>query len=101
VTRDLPGLTAQGPVERRPVSAAHWGRGPFAPRGGPAWSGTGGWGPPRGRPFGPLLLVALIVAAFTGGWWIVFPILACLWLTAAFTGLRHIRRRHSAISPRR
>jgi Domain of unknown function (DUF1707) len=103
VTRDLPGPPAHGAVARGPVDAAPWGRGPFAPRGGrgPAWTGTGRWGPPRGRPFGPLLLLALIVAAVTGGWWIVLPVLAFLWLTAAFAGLRHARRRHSPISLRR
>ncbi|MFB9840538.1 hypothetical protein, partial [Actinoallomurus acaciae] len=55
-----------------------------------------GWGPPRGRPFGPLLLVALIVSAVTGGWWVVFPLLACLWLVVAFRGIRHARRHLTA-----
>ncbi|MGI5230995.1 DUF1707 SHOCT-like domain-containing protein [Actinoallomurus sp. CA-142502] len=80
------------------------GGGPLVGRGGPAWAAArggwgpawNGWGPPRGRPFGPLLLVALIITAVTGGWWVVLPLLACLWLAVAFRGLRGIRhaRRH-------
>jgi hypothetical protein len=124
VTRDLPGpapsrLPAEhphGPWERgmadrpfgggmaehpfgpwgRGMGAAHWGRGPY----GPAWRGhsRGGWGSPRGRIFGPILLVALVAAAF-GGWWIFFPLLACVWFTAAFTRIRYARR-HLAASRR-
>jgi hypothetical protein len=109
ITRDLPGALAATDAARRPagpwgrgtwdMATAHWCRGmPAAPRAwgparggwGPAWSG---WGPPRGRPFGPLLLVALIVAAVTGGWWVVVPALACLWLAVAVRGIRHARRR--------
>jgi hypothetical protein len=97
VTRDLPGATpAVAPEGRGPweMGAAYWGRGPLnAP-----WP-RGRWGPPR-RPFGPLLLVALVVAAFTG-WWVVFPLLAFVWFTAAFTGLRHMRRRHASFPARR
>src|SRR5213080_79794 len=98
VTRDLPGPTpSRLPAEhpygpwgrgmaahpfgpwgrgRGEMGAAHWGRGPY----GPAWRGhsRGGWGPPRGRIFRPILLVGLVAAAF-GGWWVVFPLLACVW----------------------
>jgi hypothetical protein len=97
VTRDLPGpgsdrhpvAAGRGPWE---MGAAYWGRGALnAP-----WP-RGRWGPPR-RPFGPLLLVALVVAAFTG-WWVIFPLLAFLWVTAAFTGLRHLRRHHHGSLP--
>ncbi|MGH3381957.1 MAG: DUF1707 SHOCT-like domain-containing protein [Actinoallomurus sp.] len=100
VTRDLPGPApsrlpaerASGPWGhgREEMGAAHWGRGPF----GPPWRGPsrGGWGPRHGRPFGPILLVALVVAAFSG-WWVVFPLLACVWFAAAFTRLRYARRR--------
>ena len=78
------------------MEAAHWGRGPY----GPAWRGhsRGGWGPPRGRIFGPILLVVLVAAAF-GGWWVVFPLLACVWFTAVFARLRYARR-HLASSRR-
>jgi hypothetical protein len=86
VTADLPGTPAV-PSPGPPVAAAYWGRGPYAA----AWP-RGGWGPRRGRPFGPLLLVAVVVTALTGGWFIL-PLLACVWLTVAFTGLRHARRR--------
>ncbi len=74
------------------MSAAYGGRGPL----GPPWpyGGRGhGRGPRHGRPFGPLLLVAVVVAAFTG-WWMILPVLACVWFAAAFAGLRHTRRRH-------
>jgi hypothetical protein len=115
VTRDLPGpapsrLPAEhsydswgrGMAERpfgpwgRGMGAAHWGRGPY----GPAWQGhsRGGWGPPRGRIFGPILLAALVAAAF-GGWWVIFPLLACVWFTAVLTRLRYARR-HLASSRR-
>jgi hypothetical protein len=106
VTRDLPGTAqaqlpaglpsgtrAHGPWGRGApweMGAAHWGR-------GPSWR-RDGWGPPRGRPFGPILLVALVAAAFTGSW-VVLPLLACVWFTAAFAGLRYARRR--LISSRR
>lgn len=80
VTRDLP-----GPATAQP----HWSRGP-----GP-WA----YGPRRGRPFFPLVLVAVVVAAATG-WWPVFPLLAVLWFAAAFTGLRYARR-HAALTGRR
>lgn len=94
VTRDLPGPAP----DRRPVAA---GRGPWE-MGAAYWGGgalnspwaRGRWGPRR-RPFGPLLLVAVLVAAFTG-WWLIFPLLACLWFTAAFIGVRHLRRHHPA-----
>jgi len=103
VTRDLPATTpamaamaavgdpslrGRGPRE---IGPAYWGRAdsPWPP---------GRWGPRR-RPFGPLLLVVLIVAAFTG-WWVVFPLLAFVWFAAAFTGLRHVRRRHTSFPPR-
>jgi len=113
VTRDLPGATPA--TERSPVPR---GRGPWRspdPRGrgpwemGPAYWGhgplgspwvRGRWGPPRGRPFGPLLLVALVVAAFTG-WWMIFPLLACVWFAAAFAGLRRLRRHHASLPARR
>jgi uncharacterized membrane protein len=106
VTRDLPGTNDLAPV-RRPhgpwrgrgpweIGTMHWGRGPMTS----PWP-RGGWGPPRGRPFGPLLLVALIVGAFTG-WWVIFPLLAFVWFTAAFTGLRHARHHRRAwLSSRR
>jgi uncharacterized membrane protein len=100
VTRDLPGTA----LTERPA-AAPWGRGPWG-RGpwemGAAYWGErplaspwphGRWGGPP-RRFGPLLLVALIAAAFTG-WWVILPLLACVWFTAAFTGLRHARRRRA------
>ena len=101
VTRDLPGTApAQPPVRhhagpRGPweTGAAHWGRGPLTS----PWQ-RGGWHRPR--PFGPLLLVALVVAAFTG-WWVVFPLLACMWFAVAFTGLRHARRHHASFPVRR
>jgi hypothetical protein len=102
VTRDLPGATPDRLPAGRPsgpweMGAAHWGRGPSWRHGG--WGPPrGGWGPRRGRPFGPILLVALVVAAFTG-WWVVLPLLACVWFTAGFAGLRYARRR--AISSRR
>ncbi|GAB2822237.1 hypothetical protein GCM10027176_28330 [Actinoallomurus bryophytorum] len=109
VTRDLPGGTPARTPERHPA-AGSWGRGPWgrdpwemgaAYRGrGPLTSPwpRGGWGRPR--PFGPLLLVALVVAAFTGGW-VILPVLACVWFAVAFTGLRHARRRHASFSVRR
>jgi Domain of unknown function (DUF1707) len=116
VTRDLPGASperASALAWRRDPwepGAAHWGRGPLAPAGRPwpwpAWGpphGRGprpGWGPPGRRPFGPLPLVALAVAAFTG-WWMIFPVLFCVWFAAAFTVLRYTRRRHRPITPRR
>src|SRR5690242_9974911 len=64
VTRDLPApapdgrpvVVGRGPWE---MGAAYWGRGAL----NSPWP-RGRWGPPR-RPFGPLLLVALVVAAFT------------------------------------
>jgi uncharacterized membrane protein len=97
VTRDLPGPAAsparyegRGPWE---IGAAHWGRGPFPPHARGPWRGRElrhGWGPPRRRPFGPLLLVALVVAAFTG-WWVIFPVLFCVWFAAAVTFLRFAR----------
>jgi hypothetical protein len=104
VTRDLPGTTpaqdsgrqpATGPWGRGPweMGTAYWGRGPLTS----PWP-RGRWGPPR--PFGPLLLVALVVAAFTG-WWVIFPLLGCAWFAAAFTGLRHARRRHASLPARR
>lgn len=105
VTRDLPGT---GDTDRLPESrpygpwemgAAHWGRGPAWRHGG--WAPhRAGWGPPRGRPpFAPILLVALIVAVFTG-WWLILPLLFCLRFVAAFAGpfrrpsgrLSHLRR---------
>jgi hypothetical protein len=114
VTRDLPAPPGErGPFE---PGAAHRGRGPLVPatghpwprhgrgphaRGPHAWGpyglgpyglGPRGWGPPGRRPFGPLLLVALVVAAFTG-WWVIFPVLFCVWFAAAFTILRFARRR--------
>ncbi|WP_329239892.1 DUF1707 domain-containing protein [Actinoallomurus sp. NBC_01490] len=79
-------MSRRGPARARREWAAYGGW-------GPAWSG---WGPPRGRPFGPLLLVALIVAAVTGGWWVLFPLLACLWLAVAVRGIRHARRHLTA-----
>jgi hypothetical protein len=95
VTADLPGtLAVLSPAGHVP-SPAGWGRGPYAA----AWP-RGGWGPRRGRPFGPLLLVAVVVAALTGGWFIL-PLLACLWFTVAFTGLRHARRRRLSLIMRR
>jgi hypothetical protein len=93
VTADLPGTPA-APSPAPPV-AAYWGRGPYAA----AWP-RGGWGPRRGRPFGPLLLVAVVVTALTGGWFIL-PLLACVWFTVAFTGLRHARRRRLSLTTRR
>jgi Domain of unknown function (DUF1707) len=105
VTLDLPGTAPAQPATGRPSGpwgrkwgAVHWGRSPFAAPGwGPA---RAGWGPPRGRPFGPILLVALVVAAFTG-WWVVFPLLACVWFTVAFAGFRHVTRRRLPSSSRR
>jgi len=102
VTRDLPGplpeRAPEVPWGRSPweMGVAHWGRGPLAMAGRP-WP-RGGWGPHHRRPFGPLLLVALVVAAFTG-WWVIFPVLFCVWFAAAFTVLRYARRRH--LAPRR
>ena len=109
VTRDLPGGTpvpasvqhpAAGPWGRGPwgrgpweMGAAYWGRGPLDS----PWPRRG-WGRPR--PFGPLLLVALLAAAFTG-WWVILPLLAFAWFAAAFTGLRHARRRHASSPVRR
>jgi hypothetical protein len=94
VTRDLPGTLV-------PAQQPRGGRGPWE-MGGPPWRRgpmtpgrpRGAWGPPRGRPFGPLLLVALIIGAVTG-WWLIFPILALVWFAAAFTVLRRVRRRHA------
>jgi hypothetical protein len=95
VTRDLPAPDGRPVVpESWETGAAHRGRGaPYPP-----WA-HGRRGPHR-RPFGPLLLVALVVAAFTG-WWAIFPVLACVWFAAAFTGLRHMRRHHGSLSVRR
>lgn len=110
VTRDLPGPPpAPGRPDPYEPGAAHWGRGPFV--GGPPWRPHGqgllyghglqhGWGPPGRRPFGPLLLVALVVAAFTG-WWVIFPVLFFVWFAAAFTILRFARRRLPAPPGRR
>jgi hypothetical protein len=104
VTRDLPGpLTERAsavPWGRGPweTGVAHWGRGPLAMAGRP-WP-RGGWGPHRRHPFGPLLLVALVVAAFTG-WWVIFPVLFCVWFATAFTVVRYARSRHLPIAPRR
>lgn len=113
VTRDLPGPAAdrapavpwgRGPWE---MGVAHWGRGPLAmagrpwPHGHPHGHGHRAWGPPRGgRPFGVLLLAAIVVTAFTG-WWVVFPVLFCVWFATAFTVLRFARRRHLGATPRR
>jgi hypothetical protein len=92
VTRDLPGaLAATG--HPTPAPGTWPGRGHREA----AWATRGGWGPPRGRPFGPLLFAALIVAAFTGGWWVVFPLMACLWLLVAVTRLRRVRRRQVVV----
>jgi hypothetical protein len=97
VTRDLPGaLSATGAGADE---AWEWGGPPWARGGrGYAWApGRGGrhphhgW-PPRGRPFGPLLLVAVVVAAFTGAWWMLFPLLGFLWLGVAVRGFRYARR---------
>jgi hypothetical protein len=100
VTRDLPGgapasVSPPAPWGRGPweTGAAYWGRGPLSS----PWPRRG-WGRPR--PFGPLLLVALIAAAFTG-WWVILPLLAFAWFAAAFTGLRHARRHHASSSVRR
>ncbi|HZE29903.1 MAG TPA: DUF1707 domain-containing protein [Actinoallomurus sp.] len=103
VTRDLPGGAPVPASGRHP--AGPWGRGPWEM--GAAYRGRGplsspwprhGWGRPR--PFAPLLLVALVAAAFTG-WWVILPLLACAWFAAAFTGLRHARRRHASFNVRR
>jgi hypothetical protein len=100
VTRDLPGgapvsVSQPAPWGRGPweTGAAYWGRGPLSS----PWPRRG-WGRPR--PFGPLLLVALIAAAFTG-WWVILPLLAFAWFAAAFTGLRHARRHHASSPVRR
>ncbi|HEY0540017.1 MAG TPA: DUF1707 domain-containing protein [Actinoallomurus sp.] len=93
VTADLPGTPAA--LSPGPPATAYWGRGPYAA----AWP-RGGWGPRRGRPFGPLLLVAVVVTALTGGWFIL-PLLACVWFTVALTGLRHTRRRRLSLTTRR
>jgi hypothetical protein len=104
VTRDLPG-GAPAPASGRHPAAGPRGRGPWET--GAVYRGRGplgspwprrGWGRPR--PFGPLLLVALVAAAFTG-WWVILPLLACAWFAAAFTGLRHARRRHASSPVRR
>lgn len=81
-----PSASHRGPAWATPATWRGWGP-------APAWNG---WGPPRGRPFGPLLLVALIVSAVTGGWWVVLPLLACLWIAVAFRGIRHARRHLTA-----
>jgi hypothetical protein len=87
VTRDLPDAAIARPGGGRPwgrgswgpgaghgpwrPGSAHWGRGPATA----AWP-RAGWGPPRVMPFGPLLVAAVLIAAFTGAW-VVFPLLAC------------------------
>jgi hypothetical protein len=97
VTADLPGTVAvpsPGPSSG-PMEPAYWGPGPYAG----VWS-RGGRGPRRGRPFGPLLLVAVVVTALTGGWF-VLPLLACVWFTLALTGLRRARHRRLPPTARR
>lgn len=98
VTRDLPGAAPAAPAPW------HWDRGrvPWEPYGARWGRGPVPWahGPHRGRPFFPLLVVALVAAAVTG-WWPVLPLLGVLWFAAAFTGLRYARRRHAALTGRR
>jgi hypothetical protein len=113
VTRDLPdpGVAIARPGGGRPWPPGPWGsgagHGPWRPGSarwvrGPATAAwpRAGWGPPRAMSFGPLLVAAVLIAAFTGAW-AVFPLMACVWFAAAFTGFRHARRRRLPAADRR